>query len=237
MNSKNADNILPSNGRSADLASEPDSVVLNDPGSKVGKIETYASGGCLSENKIIVRNASGQSTSAIIGTNNPQGWFPSPALWDTIVNFGAGDAVAIWGPNFHFIFGNNQAETGYVGPTLRATASSSLRISVTFADASIAALNEGARVQTFDANPTEGSSHTHFHGMSETSTQYIAVTKTARRITVPYGTALTPRILLSALLKMPTMDIENTIEGLIAELNNRYGDPDDEPESDEASLS
>jgi hypothetical protein len=233
MNSNSADKLIVLNEFSVGLADESDKAK-----SKCGEVdlETAASGGRVLDDRAAIFDTSGQSISAVIGTNSMQGWFPSRTLWDTVVNFGTGDTVTIWGPNFSLTFATNQGSMDYVGPTLRAPEPGNLLISVSFADKSMAVVYNNSLVQMFDAKQSKGGSHASFQGMNEPSSQYITTTKTARRIAIPQGITLTPRVLLGALLKMPTMEIENTIENLIAELDNRGGNLDDEPEVDEASL-
>jgi hypothetical protein len=159
------------------------------------------------------------------------------AIWDTIVNFHAGDAVTIWGvtPNdFALTFSDNQGAAGYTGLTLAANAQGLPNVSVTFAGFTTADLNSGKIAETF--GNVGGSSYAYFREMSEPESRNITVTKSIRRIVVPYGTTLSPRVLLGALLKLPTLDIEDTIEELISELNVRCGDPNDEPDPEEGVL-
>lgn len=51
-----------------------------------------------------------------------------------------------------------------------------------------------------------------------------------RCVRVPTSIALTPRVLLEAMRKLPIEAIHETVDELIDELNHRYGDPDFEPE-------
>jgi hypothetical protein len=57
------------------------------------------------------------------------------------------------------------------------------------------------------------------------------------RVHVPSNQALTPRVLTGAVMKFPTVVIRNLVDLLIDELDTRCGDPDREPETDEASES
>jgi hypothetical protein len=155
-------------------------------------------------------------------------------IWDTVVNFHAGDAVTIWGvtpTDFTFTLRDNQGATGYTGLTLTATAAGSPGVSVTFSGLTMADLNSGKIAETF--GNVNGNSYAYFREMSEPEIENITVTKSIRHIVIPYGTTLSPRVLLGALRKMPTLDIEHTIDELIAELNIRCGDPDDEPDPEE----
>ena len=62
----------------------------------------------------------------------------------------------------------------------------------------------------------DGSTYTYFHEMGEPESPDLFGDKAVRRIVIPYGTTLSPRVLLGAMRKMPTRDIESTIEELIA---------------------
>ena len=155
-------------------------------------------------------------------------------IWDTIVNFHPGDSVTIWGvtaADFTFHFADNMGAAGYTGLTLTATAPSKPTVSVTFAGLTMADLNVGTLTETFGT--IGGSVYTYVHEMNEPESSDLFGDKAVRRIVIPYGTTLSPRVLLGAMRKMPTMDIERTIEELIAELDVRSGTPDDEPEPEE----
>jgi hypothetical protein len=56
-----------------------------------------------------------------------------------------------------------------------------------------------------------------------------------RCVRVPTSIALTPRVLLEAMRKLPIEAIHETVDELIDELNHRYGDADFEPEPLEES--
>jgi hypothetical protein len=56
-----------------------------------------------------------------------------------------------------------------------------------------------------------------------------------RCVRVPTSIALTPRVLLEAMRKLPIEAIHKTVDQLIDELNQRYGDADFEPEPLEES--
>jgi hypothetical protein len=55
------------------------------------------------------------------------------------------------------------------------------------------------------------------------------------RVSIPSGITLTPNVLLGAMRKLATKDIEMALDGLIQELDYRSGDPDCEPEPNEDS--
>jgi hypothetical protein len=59
--------------------------------------------------------------------------------------------------------------------------------------------------------------------------------KYIRCVRVPTSIALTPRVLLEAMRKLPIEAIHKTVDQLIDELNQRYGDADFEPEPLEES--
>ncbi len=157
---------------------------------------------------------------------------PTSTFWDTAVNFDNGDAVTISGPYFNFDFVSSHEGTISPGLTLHATAPGGLTASVTFANHAKSPLNGEARA-TSDSGSSGANIHLDFDGVSEPLSPYRVAKKEARRVIVPVGTTLTPRVLLSALLKMRSPDIEDAIENLIEELNARYGNSDDEPEPDE----
>jgi hypothetical protein len=54
-----------------------------------------------------------------------------------------------------------------------------------------------------------------------------------KRVIIPSSVVLTRTVLSGAMRKLPTDEIEATIDTLIEELDCRAGDPDFEPDSDE----
>ena len=90
----------------------------------------------------------------------------SADIWDTIVNFHAGDAVTIWGvtpADFNVSFVGNQGATGYTGLTLTATAPGRADVRVTFAGLNMAALSNGTISETSGIEPVSGSTYTYFY--------------------------------------------------------------------------
>jgi Ca2+-binding RTX toxin-like protein len=93
----------------------------------------------------------------------------SADTWSTIVNFGVGDAVTIWGvtPNdFNFDFEDGQGATGFTGLTLHATAPDKPTASVTFAGFTTADLANGRISESSGTEPVSGSEYTYFHANS-----------------------------------------------------------------------
>jgi hypothetical protein len=60
----------------------------------------------------------------------------------------------------------------------------------------------------------------------------LAIRNSADRIVIPSNIVLTPRVLLGALAKLPTRQIEDVVEALVDVLFGRYGDPDLEVDPD-----
>ncbi len=93
----------------------------------------------------------------------------SADTWSTIVNFGVGDAVTIWGvtPNdFNFDFEDGQGATGFTGLTLHATAPDKPTASVTFSGFTTADLANGRISESSGTEPVSGSEYTYFHANS-----------------------------------------------------------------------
>lgn len=59
--------------------------------------------------------------------------------------------------------------------------------------------------------------------------------KAINRVFIPSDTILTPLVLVGAIRKLPTSEIENAVDALICELDRRCPDPDIELEADEES--
>lgn len=233
MVADNTDNIPVTAESLLDLSGEPDAASLAEANSARSTIDAPADGsaGCVPDTRNSVPPAvSGELISPISGTSNVQGRSPSPALWDVVVNFDAGDFIMICGPDFNVTFSSNQGAGAYIGLTMLATAPGSPSVSVTLSGQSIAALDEDARLAIFGGNPSNGHSDRYSYAMREPGNQYITVSKAIRRVIVPSGITLTPRVLLGALQKMPTPYIEDAIEHLLTELDARCGGSDDEPE-------
>ena len=93
----------------------------------------------------------------------------SADTWSTIVNFGVGDAVTIWGvtPNdFNFDFEDGQGATGFTGLTLHATAPDKPTALVTFSGFTTADLANGRISESSGTEPVSGSEYTYFHANS-----------------------------------------------------------------------
>lgn len=166
-------------------------------------------------------------------TRGAQSWFPSPALWDTALNFDAGDTVTICGPNFNVMFASTDNVSGSAGLTLHGTAPGHVKVSVTFGGTSIAAALAGHREEASKSASHDGDADDRSYLMNEPNVQYAIVRRPIRSVVIPSGIKLTPRLLLSALMQLPTSDIEHTIEHLIDVVNGRCGNSDDEPSTDE----
>ena len=87
------------------------------------------------------------------------------AIWDTLVNFHAGDAATLFGvtqAGFSFDWENGQGASGYTGLTLHATAPGRAEASVTLSGYTTAALTNGQLTISFGT--VGGSPYMYIHG-------------------------------------------------------------------------
>jgi hypothetical protein len=72
------------------------------------------------------------------------------------------------------------------------------------------------------------------HSTREPTSEHttLSIRSSAGRIVIPSNLVLTPRVLLGALSKLPTPQIEYALEELVEVLYGRYGDPDLEGDPD-----
>jgi phospholipase/lecithinase/hemolysin len=91
------------------------------------------------------------------------------AIWSTVANFHANDAVTLWGMTqsaFTLSWLNGEGAVGYTGLTLTATAAGKPEVALTLAGFSTSDLTNGRLSLSFGTDPASGSSYMYIHANS-----------------------------------------------------------------------